>query len=189
MGDLNVILNDFEKAGGRRYNRKEGELLKNILFKTGGVDLGCDGGSFTWENSHVACNRVRKRLDRAIADANWCMEFLRARVSSFPILGSDHAPIVLDVWGDQAKLKYPFHFSEVWTTRPDCGDVVSQAWQGMLSTSLLEKKLKGTAKELKLWNQNVFGFCDRKLIELQKQLGRIQNEPINDNNITREAEI
>ncbi|KAF4356993.1 hypothetical protein F8388_011020 [Cannabis sativa] len=142
MGDLNVILNDFEKAGGRRYNRKEGELLKNILFKTGGVDLGCDGGSFTWQNSHVACNRVRKRLDRAIADANWCMEFSRARVSSFPILGSDHAPIVLDVWGDQAKLKYPFRFLEVWTTRPDCGDVVSQAWQGMLSTSRLEKKLK-----------------------------------------------
>ncbi|KAF4377488.1 hypothetical protein F8388_024979 [Cannabis sativa] len=108
MGDLNVILNDFEKAGGRRYNRKEG----------------------------------RKRLDRAIADANWCMEFSRARVSSFPILGLDHAPIVLNVWGDQAKLKYPFCFLEVWTTRPDCGDVVSQAWQGMLSTSLLEKKLK-----------------------------------------------
>uniref|UniRef100_A0A803QS90 Uncharacterized protein n=1 Tax=Cannabis sativa TaxID=3483 RepID=A0A803QS90_CANSA len=39
MGDLNVILNDSEKAGGRRYSRNEGELLDNFLFETGGVDL------------------------------------------------------------------------------------------------------------------------------------------------------
>uniref|UniRef100_A0A803PJF5 Reverse transcriptase n=1 Tax=Cannabis sativa TaxID=3483 RepID=A0A803PJF5_CANSA len=153
IGDLNVISNGSEKAGGRRYNRNEGELLNNFLFETGGVDLGCDGGCFTWQNSRVACNRVRKRLDRAIADANWCMDFSRARVSSFPILGSDHAPIVLNVWGDHAKLKYPFRFLEVWTTK------------ARIAEEVIESRL------------------------VVKQAGPIQNEPINDYNIMKEAEI
>ncbi|KAF4395388.1 hypothetical protein G4B88_010852 [Cannabis sativa] len=189
IGDLNVISNGSEKAGGRRYNRNEGELLNNFLFEMGGVDLGCDGGCFRWQNSRVACNQVRKRLDRAIADANWCMDFLRARVSSFPILGSDHAPIVLNVWGDHAKLKYPVSILGGLDNKTGLWGSGESGLAGYAKHLSVEIKLKGTAKELKLWNQNVFGFCDRKLIELRKQLGWIQNEPINDYNIMKEAEI
>ncbi|KAF4395237.1 hypothetical protein F8388_001624 [Cannabis sativa] len=48
IGDLNVIMNASEKEGGKRFNDKEGELLHDFLFDTGGVDLGCEGGLATW---------------------------------------------------------------------------------------------------------------------------------------------
>ncbi|KAF4350095.1 hypothetical protein F8388_005957 [Cannabis sativa] len=161
IGDLNVIMNVEEKEGGKRFHDKEGELLRDFLFDTGGIDLGCEGGCTTWQNSRNARGRIRKRLDRVVAKAEWCIDFQKAKVVKFPILGSDHAPICLQTSGDNLKLRYPFRFLEVWTSHPDCERVVKGAWNQ--SESLLVRKLANTKWELKKWNQEVFGFCDRKL--------------------------
>uniref|UniRef100_A0A803PRT5 CCHC-type domain-containing protein n=1 Tax=Cannabis sativa TaxID=3483 RepID=A0A803PRT5_CANSA len=68
--DLNAIIDHTEKIGGREFDAREGEFLRNFLFNCGGVDLGSDGGVFTWQNLRVAPKRIRKRLDRVIADGN-----------------------------------------------------------------------------------------------------------------------
>ncbi|XP_030478202.2 uncharacterized protein LOC115695264 [Cannabis sativa] len=115
VGDLNVTLDHTKKIGGRDYDAREGEFLRNFLFKCGGIDLGSVGGIFTWKNSRLAPNCIRKRLDRVIADGDWCTVFSNARVQNYPIIGSDHAPILLDTWGETLKLNYPFRFLQVWT--------------------------------------------------------------------------
>ncbi|KAM6583114.1 hypothetical protein CsatB_010116 [Cannabis sativa] len=192
LGDLNVILDDSEKEEGRTFQRKEGEFLSNFLFEVGGVDLGCDGGMCTWQNSRIAESRVRKRLNRAIADARWCTEFSNARVSKFPIKGSDHAPILLNIWGDQTRLRYLFRFLEVWTSRPDCEVIIQNSWRRVVTGEVaaqLQKKLKGTAHDLKKWNREVFGFCDKRLKELAAHLQAIQSAQISQYNVEREAEI
>ncbi|KAF4402846.1 hypothetical protein G4B88_010298 [Cannabis sativa] len=51
--------------------------------------------------------------------------------------------------------------TRIWTSHPDCERVVRGAWNQ--SESLLVRKLANTKWELKKWNQEVFGFCDRKL--------------------------
>ncbi|KAF4356862.1 hypothetical protein G4B88_011813 [Cannabis sativa] len=43
MGDLNVIMEENEKIGGRKYQLREGNILKNFMFNSGGVDLGFEG--------------------------------------------------------------------------------------------------------------------------------------------------
>uniref|UniRef100_A0A803NZ18 Reverse transcriptase domain-containing protein n=2 Tax=Cannabis sativa TaxID=3483 RepID=A0A803NZ18_CANSA len=187
MGDLNVIMNAEEKEGGKQFHDKEGELLRDFLFDTGGIDLGCEGGCTTWQNSRNARGRIRKRLDRVVAKAEWCIDFQNAKVVKFPILGSDHAPICLQTLGDNLKLRYPFRFLEVWTSHPDCERVVKGAWNQ--SESLLVRKLARTKWELKKWNQEVFGFCDRKLVSLRHQLGEIQRDIITQENVQREAEV
>uniref|UniRef100_A0A803QLX3 Reverse transcriptase domain-containing protein n=1 Tax=Cannabis sativa TaxID=3483 RepID=A0A803QLX3_CANSA len=187
IGDLNVIMNAEEKEGGKRFHDKEGELLRDFLFDTGGIDLGCEGGCTTWQNSRNARGRIRKRLDRVVAKAEWCIDFQKAKVVKFPILGSDHAPICLQTSGDNLKLRYPFRFLEVWTSHPDCERVVRGAWNQ--SESLLVRKLANTKWELKKWNQEVFGFCDRKLVSLRRQLGEIQRDTITQENVQREAEV
>uniref|UniRef100_A0A803Q042 DUF4283 domain-containing protein n=1 Tax=Cannabis sativa TaxID=3483 RepID=A0A803Q042_CANSA len=177
---------------GRKFARKKGALLKFFLFNTGGVDLGCKGGINTWQNSRNACNRICKRLDKAIADANWCTEYPKAQVFNYPIAGSDHAPICLNLRGEVTKLNYPFRFLEVWTSRSDYETVIKNSWMrsitGSSATKLL-KKLNCTKYDLKKWNQEVYGFCDKKLMGLLRQLGIIQKEAISQTNVEKEAEI
>ncbi|XP_060968332.1 uncharacterized protein LOC133035908 [Cannabis sativa] len=91
-GDLNVILNDEEKKGGREFHNREGAHLQNFLLETRGVDLGFSGPKFTWVKSRGSHNSVRKRLDRAVACAHWCLSFPEASVVHHPIMASDHAP-------------------------------------------------------------------------------------------------
>ncbi|KAF4353923.1 hypothetical protein F8388_008561 [Cannabis sativa] len=155
IGDLNVIMEASKKEGGKRLHDKEGELLRDFLFDIGGVDLGCEGGFLTWQNSRNSLGRIRKRLDRVVANADWCIEFQKAKVVKFPILGSDHAPVCLQTTGERPKLRYPFHFLEVWPSRPDCESVIKDAWN---RGEHLMGKLSSTKWDLKKWNQDVFGF-------------------------------
>uniref|UniRef100_A0A803PRU8 Reverse transcriptase domain-containing protein n=1 Tax=Cannabis sativa TaxID=3483 RepID=A0A803PRU8_CANSA len=129
MVDLNIILDESEKEGGKAFARREGEFLRDFMFNVCGIDLGFQGGAKTWKNFRISCNRVRKTLDRAIADANWCTAFPRASVINLTIFGSDHAPILLHPWGNEPKLRCPFRFFEAWTSSPDCGKLVNQAWR------------------------------------------------------------
>uniref|UniRef100_A0A803PAD0 Reverse transcriptase domain-containing protein n=1 Tax=Cannabis sativa TaxID=3483 RepID=A0A803PAD0_CANSA len=186
IGDLNVIMEASKKEGGKRLHDKEGELLRDFLFDIGGVDLGCEGGFLTWQNSRNSLGRIRKRLDRVVANADWCIEFQKAKVVKFPILGSDHAPVCLQTTGERPKLRYPFHFLEVWPSRPDCESVIKDAWN---RGEHLMGKLSSTKWDLKKWNQDVFGFCDRRLVTLRRQLADIQRIAISQDIIQREAEV
>ncbi|KAF4379876.1 hypothetical protein G4B88_021009 [Cannabis sativa] len=128
MGDLNLILEAKEKMGGRPFQVNEGNMLKEFLLGSGGIDLGYVGPPCTWQNARTASHRIRKRLDRAIADSQWCLLFPNASVCHLPIYGSDHAPLCLNVWGDNEKLCYPFRFLEVWTSSKECEEVIDRAW-------------------------------------------------------------
>ncbi|KAF4379337.1 hypothetical protein F8388_013555 [Cannabis sativa] len=116
-------------GGGRRFQSQEGAFLRNFLDDTGGVDLGFQVVRCTWQNARKGVKNVRKRLDRGLADASWCIKFPNAKVLNLPILGSDHSPILLTNRGDQRKLNYPFRFLEVWTSSSDCEKVVDSAWK------------------------------------------------------------
>uniref|UniRef100_A0A803PBX2 CCHC-type domain-containing protein n=1 Tax=Cannabis sativa TaxID=3483 RepID=A0A803PBX2_CANSA len=51
------------------------------------------------------------------------------------------------------------------------------------------RKLSWTKKALKTWNRDCFGFCDRKLRTLHRQLSLIQGAPITSENCAKEASI
>ncbi|XP_060968359.1 uncharacterized protein LOC133035935 [Cannabis sativa] len=192
MGDLNVIMDENEKIRGRKYQLREGNILKNFMFNSGGVDLGFEGAPCTWQNARSFSHHIRKRLDRVIADDQWCVSFPRASVVHLPIYGSDHAPILLKAWGEYEKLLYPFRFLEVWTTSSECGNIISNAWQSVASGNegtILCSKLKYTKKELKKWNAMRFGHCEKRLQHLKRDLGVIQEATVSQENLEKEATI
>ncbi|KAF4358084.1 hypothetical protein G4B88_021833 [Cannabis sativa] len=50
-------------------------------------------------------------------------------------------------------------------------------------------KLKGVKYDLKKWNQEVFGFSDRRLVALRRQLAEIQKDSISHASVQRESEV
>ncbi|KAF4392032.1 hypothetical protein F8388_004361 [Cannabis sativa] len=165
-----------KRRGVKALTEKKGSSL-GIFFSIRGVDLGCEGGFVTWKNLRNTHNQIHKQLDRVVVDANWCTEYLKARVVKFPIVGSDHALICLQVMGEVNKLKYLFRFLKVWTSQPDCGKIIKNSRMKSINGSSAAKllgKLKGIKYDLKKWNQEVFGFSDRRLMELPRKLIGIQ---------------
>ncbi|KAF4404175.1 hypothetical protein G4B88_014631 [Cannabis sativa] len=192
LGDLNVILEGSEKVGGRDFQSREGSFLRDFMDETGSVDLGFHGVRCTWHNARKGMKNVRKRLDRGLAEATWCTHFPNAKVLNLPILASDHSPILLSTCEVQQRLNYPFRFMEVWTSSPECEKVIDSAWKLDFNgrrDDILIRKLGKTKRELKVWNQNCFGFCDRKLRRFKQELVEIQNKFQSKENLEREASV
>uniref|UniRef100_A0A803QDU6 Reverse transcriptase domain-containing protein n=1 Tax=Cannabis sativa TaxID=3483 RepID=A0A803QDU6_CANSA len=61
----------FTALRGRWFGSHEGDLLSNFQLDIGGVDLEFISPNFTWYNARDAQNRIKKRLDRAIASSDW----------------------------------------------------------------------------------------------------------------------
>lgn len=66
MGDLNEVVEECEKSGGRAIWRRK-LYLKNCIQALGAVDLGFTGKIFTWENRHAGKWYIKEILDRAVA--------------------------------------------------------------------------------------------------------------------------
>lgn len=70
FGDLNKIVNSFEKLGGRDiWNIRL--FLKIFMQELGAIDLGFTGCRFAWEIGQEGIASIKERIDRAIADKGW----------------------------------------------------------------------------------------------------------------------
>ncbi|KAF4368361.1 hypothetical protein F8388_019078 [Cannabis sativa] len=134
----------------------------------------------------------RNNVKSMSSQATWCTHFPNAKVLNLPILASDHSPILLSTCEVQQRLNYPFRFMEVWTSSPDCEKVIDLAWKYDFNgrrDDILIRKLDKTKRDLKVWNQNSFGFCDRKLRMFKQELVEIQNKLPSKENLEREASV
>ncbi|WOL16690.1 Endonuclease/exonuclease/phosphatase [Canna indica] len=71
-GDMNCILNRDEKRKGRPFvaNFAVTEFCR-FINKTGLLDAGFVGPSFTWTNKRKEMKKISARLDRVLFNANW----------------------------------------------------------------------------------------------------------------------
>lgn len=63
-------------------------------------DLGAVGPNFTWWGPMANNQRIRVRLDRAMASLDWRMMFAEANVTVLPRTDSDHLPLLLRTKGN-----------------------------------------------------------------------------------------
>ncbi|KAL4365379.1 hypothetical protein AHAS_Ahas07G0100200 [Arachis hypogaea] len=68
----------------------------NWINDYGLIDLGFIDSRFTWRGpQREGQKRVFKRLDRALANAEWRIKFQEAKVKALPRIGSDHHPLLI----------------------------------------------------------------------------------------------
>lgn len=79
MGDLNTIASVNEKVGGRIPKASKMEELKNVMNQCGIIDLGAHGPRCTWNNKRTGMANIKKRLDKVLANPQWCSRFPNAQ--------------------------------------------------------------------------------------------------------------
>jgi hypothetical protein len=94
LGDLNDIMCD-EDSTSINVNKYSMHAFNSYVKQCGLFDLGFSGPAYTWTNMRFSSNPVFERLDRCLANVEWCVVFPNTNVFNLPIILSDHAPILV----------------------------------------------------------------------------------------------
>nr|XP_048324609.1 uncharacterized protein LOC107411957 [Ziziphus jujuba var. spinosa] len=107
-------------------------------------------------------------------------------VIHLPPAGSDHLPLKLTMTQDHPTTPRPFRFLEVWTQDPSYESIIKEAWSSSShnrSRTSLGFKLSNTARALKRWNKDNFGFCHTKINGLEAFLSQVYNRTPSEENL------
>lgn len=96
IGDFNDLMSQSEKRGRLPHPSSLIQGFNEAVNDCGLHDLGFHGYEFTWDKSRGTENWVEERLDRALADLNWCAMFEYVKPYNLDTYTSDHSALFLD---------------------------------------------------------------------------------------------
>ena len=127
FGDFDQILSKEDKFSFNQGSLLGVESFHHLISELALCDLVASGQRFTWMNRRKEDNFVMERLDRAFASVDWINAYPNYALRNFPIIRSDHGPIILDIDLQQSFRRRPFRFEYIWTSHHLCMNVVKQA--------------------------------------------------------------
>jgi hypothetical protein len=131
VGDFNEILDQSEKEGAAIRRESQMDGFRSVLDDCLLADLGFQGAPFTWSNHKSDGMFTKERLDRALANQEWCSIFPAFKVDVLAARTSDHALLyVCEVAGPpyQHSFGRGFMFEDNWTLDEEWLVVLKEAW-------------------------------------------------------------
>ena len=95
IGDFNEILTQDEKSEIVMAREGQMKAFRDVFQDCSLSDLGFTGSIFTWNNDREGDDFIKERLDRAVANREWCAEHHLAEVWVLAARSSDHKPLCL----------------------------------------------------------------------------------------------
>lgn len=140
IGDFNDMMLVTEKRGGRQHLSSLLQGFTQTIEDCGLLDLGFVGEKFTWEKSRGAYNWVQERLDRGLANQDWCQLFPSAEVQVVEVATSDHLPLFLHLNKQvYQRRERRFRFENTWLREKECSQVVRNGWEEAGGSRLWKK--------------------------------------------------
>ncbi|XP_050208579.1 uncharacterized protein LOC126657923 [Mercurialis annua] len=159
MGDFNAILHPSEKEGGVPYLSRSFTLFSQFVSQMTLHDLGYMGFPFTWSNKRAFPLLIRERLDRVLVTSTWTANYNTASVHHLPLIGSDHALILLNTTSTSNPTHTHFYFDKRWG-----------------SVDEIFNKLKGVRRSLKSWKLGSTTNSHKRIIYLRRELELAQQQ-------------
>jgi hypothetical protein len=128
-----------EKLGPAPVNFNRINVFCSLVSQCGLFDLGYDGPTYTWSNKRFTSTPTYERLDRCLANAEWCRAFHTTTVLHLPMMYSDHAPILLLPTSQRQRPKKPFRFENWWLMEEDFQQTAQQSGTFLLTDLSLTK--------------------------------------------------
>lgn len=114
FGDFNEILLPSEVSGGQ-FSSSRAAKFSHAMDDCDLLDLGDKGHQFTWFRKAVGDRPISKRLDRALYDSEWRIQFPETYVENLVRHHSDHCLMLLRCTTPiPNKHERPFRFQAAW---------------------------------------------------------------------------
>ncbi|KAI9111227.1 hypothetical protein K1719_017838 [Acacia pycnantha] len=155
-GDFNEIKTPFEQRGGGRVNETRCRTFKDWIQDCNLIDIDAHGPFFTWKGPKWnGLDRVHKRLDRCLCNAQWQEAFGNADVKVIPRVCSDHHPIIVSLAMERKDCRNrPFRYEIAWQMHAQFDNLIMQHWS---KEEEVQGNLNTLRQELVRWNRETFG--------------------------------
>lgn len=175
FGDFNEVMYSDETYGERERGQAQMREFRDVLAECELWDLGWKGTPFTFTNRRKGNQEMRARLDRAVANKEWMMDFPNASVTHGFANHSDHKPIIIDLDGEakekRSRKQKMFKFEPMWLRDPSFNQTVEHHWRSVsMVQGILFSKLRSCGEALSQWNKTSFGNVQHKVQALKKEL-------------------
>ncbi|XP_026396981.1 uncharacterized protein LOC113291694 [Papaver somniferum] len=143
MGDLNLVFSNEERlhvhssisTAATTFNNSSviasssrDSSFVNFIYEAGLEDMGYSGRSFTWSSNVHDTGIRRSRLDRAIVNNDWFINFPDSELLHVPQLGSDHCPMLLDTSSLNADKKRNWKYFQCYEKDETLKEEIVAAW-------------------------------------------------------------
>jgi len=167
-GDFNEIIDSSEKSGGPA--RPEGSFvdLRTFMSTCDLFDLRYTGNFLSWRgkrNDHV----VFRRLDRAMSNSEWDVNYPSGRSKYLPFEGSDHRPIVTFFDLQKKKRKGLFRYDRRLRDNEEVTQLVEENWQRDLIEEV-ELKINRCRQAIIAWSREKHLNSQKKIEEYRLKL-------------------
>lgn len=143
-------------------------------------DLGFKGPRFTWNNGREGRGFTQERLDRAVANLEWCNLFNNVVVEVLASWSSDHNPILISfsAGGERLTKGRNFRVEASWSKIAGYKDVVKDTWRKIQPSEYpwnsIHGNLRRFQKMLKRWVRKSVPSNEVLIQEKMRELERIQ---------------
>ncbi|KAL8464304.1 hypothetical protein ACS0TY_033995 [Phlomoides rotata] len=163
-GDFNSIRKTSERAGRRAQScRRDVEAFDSFVRDLGLIDLPLHGRLFTWYMPDGSC---KSRLDRFLINNRWISKWPNSAQVGLQRSLSDHCPILLEIKVKDSGPK-PFRCINAWMSFLGFKDFIRDKWNNYEVEGwggyIIKEKFKKLKADLKMWNQDVFGFIEKRI--------------------------
>jgi hypothetical protein len=178
VGNFNEILYSFEKQGGLPKPQSQMDKFRDALNFCNLNDLGCEGDIFTWRNNNFRVDGyIRERLDRAVANPQWCARFPNYKVVNGCPEHLDHRLVVVSVDHTYRRRRAQTNllnkrFEARWLLEEDCENVVKKAWEEAFARGAAGTMecLKSVSNDLHVWSRDVLGDLQQRIKKMRTEL-------------------
>jgi hypothetical protein len=195
LGDFNEILSSDEKYGGRRRQMSLMENFQNILEDCGLSDLGFRGPKYTWNNGREGADFTKERLDRVVANRDWCNLYQGVEVEVGVTIRSDHLPLFVSSKSRLSRQKHSrkFRYEAAWEVHDKCRELVANSWEHSPINSadpwlFLGGKMEECRRVLTRWQNEELDRPQRHFAKQSKRLAQLYDAE-NDRDVERAVGI
>lgn len=180
MGDYNEIADLSEKQGGGGKPRGQMEAIQKVLMDCELSDLGFREPKYTWSSYREDGTFIQERLDRVVANQEWCAIFPFADVSIEAVVCLDHNPIFINLDNREMRRyrKRGFIYDATWGKEDAYNGIIKRVWRkkGILPDTWqsCSAKLKDCQIGQSWWQKEYKGIVERRIVENTKLLREVQ---------------
>ncbi|PNX80358.1 ribonuclease H, partial [Trifolium pratense] len=138
------------------------------------TDIQLEGYPYTWIKSGGTPQVIEERLDRAMANSKWLMNYPNVKLLNLLASHSDHSPILLQ---SSPVIRngnnYSFRFENIWLKEEDIDEVVEAGW-GRERSADITSKTSRCAEKLRNWGRRKRMRFKQEVLECSEELERLR---------------
>ena len=127
IGDFNEIKGNHEKRGGRRRPENSFLPFQTMMENCGMLAFPYKGNSFSRVGNRRS-GKVKCKLDRAVANAEWHSLFPASNVEFLRLWGSDHRLVLARIQSIYRRSRRSFRFDKIWVGKPGFKESIVSGW-------------------------------------------------------------